>query len=51
MRFARALREAVLGGPHPPSWVWERRRAGGGVLMYGGIPHAPVRLVRGCAER
>ena len=32
-----------LGGPHPPAWVWERRRAGGGVLMYGGI-HAVDRL-------
>lgn len=32
-----------LGGKHPPSWVWERRRAGGGVLMYGGI-HAVDRL-------
>ena len=32
-----------LGGKHPPSWVWERRRAGGGVLMYGGI-HAIDRL-------
>jgi predicted dehydrogenase len=26
-----------LGGDHPPRWVWERERAGGGVLMYGGI--------------
>lgn len=32
-----------LGGAHPPEWVWERRRAGGGVLMYGGI-HAIDRL-------
>lgn len=33
-----------LGGPHPPSWVWSRARAGGGVLMYGGI-HAIDRLL------
>lgn len=33
-----------LGGPHPPSWVWSRRHAGGGVLMYGGI-HAVDRLL------
>jgi UDP-N-acetylglucosamine 3-dehydrogenase len=32
-----------LGGPHPPGWVWQRERAGGGVLMYGGI-HAVDRL-------
>jgi predicted dehydrogenase len=25
------------GGPHPPAWVWEGARSGGGVLMYGGI--------------
>lgn len=33
-----------LGGPHPPSWVWQRAQAGGGVLMYGGI-HAVDRLL------
>jgi predicted dehydrogenase len=33
-----------LGGPHPPAWVWSRARAGGGVLMYGGI-HAIDRLL------
>lgn len=32
------------GGEHPPAWVWERSRAGGGVLMYGGI-HAIDRLL------
>lgn len=36
-------RFSSLGGHHPPSWVWERGRAGGGVLMYGGI-HAIDRL-------
>jgi phthalate 4,5-cis-dihydrodiol dehydrogenase len=33
-----------LGGPHPPSWVWRKHRAGGGVLMYGGI-HAIDRIL------
>ena len=33
-----------LGGPHPPAWVWEQERAGGGVLMYGGI-HAVDRIL------
>jgi predicted dehydrogenase len=33
-----------LGGPHPPGWVWEKERAGGGVLMYGGI-HAVDRIL------
>lgn len=43
-RPATALdRFCSLGGKHPPSWVWERQRAGGGVLMYGGI-HAIDRL-------
>lgn len=32
-----------LGGSHPPRWVWDSARAGGGVLMYGGI-HAIDRL-------
>jgi predicted dehydrogenase len=27
----------VRGGPHVPAWVWEKDKAGGGVLMYGGI--------------
>ena len=31
------------GGTHPPSWVWEREKAGGGVLMYGAI-HSLDRL-------
>jgi UDP-N-acetylglucosamine 3-dehydrogenase len=31
------------GGPHVPQWVWEKRQAGGGVLMYGGI-HSLDRL-------
>lgn len=43
-RPATALdRFCSLGGEHPPSWVWERERAGGGVLMYGGV-HAIDRL-------
>lgn len=33
-----------FGGPHPPAWVWSSARAGGGVLMYGGI-HAIDRLL------
>ena len=33
-----------LGGPHPPGWVWQKERAGGGVLMYGGI-HAVDRIL------
>jgi predicted dehydrogenase len=33
-----------LGGSHPPSWVWSKEHAGGGVLMYGGI-HAVDRLL------
>jgi predicted dehydrogenase len=33
-----------LGGEHPPSWVWSKQHAGGGVLMYGGI-HAIDRLL------
>jgi predicted dehydrogenase len=33
-----------LGGAHPPGWVWDRARAGGGVLMYGGI-HAVDRIL------
>lgn len=37
-RPATALdRFCSLGGPHPPAWVWEHARAGGGVLMYGGV--------------
>jgi predicted dehydrogenase len=36
-------RFAAPGGDHPPAWVWDRARAGGGVLMYGGI-HAVDRL-------
>jgi len=32
------------GGSHPPQWTWSRQRAGGGVLMYGGI-HAVDRLL------
>jgi UDP-N-acetylglucosamine 3-dehydrogenase len=31
------------GGSHPPGWVWEKEKAGGGVLMYGGI-HSIDRL-------
>lgn len=31
------------GGAHVPGWVWEKRQAGGGVLMYGGI-HSLDRL-------
>lgn len=31
------------GGPHVPEWVWKKREAGGGVLMYGGI-HSIDRL-------
>ncbi len=31
------------GGPHVPGWVWQKRQAGGGVLMYGGI-HSIDRL-------
>ena len=31
------------GGQHPPAWVWRRSKAGGGVLMYGGI-HSIDRL-------
>lgn len=34
----------TLGGHHPPAWVWQRDRAGGGVLMYGGI-HSVDRLL------
>jgi predicted dehydrogenase len=41
--FALLDRFCSLGGPHPPSWVWDRAAAGGGVLMYGGI-HAVDRL-------
>jgi predicted dehydrogenase len=33
-----------LGGIHPPSWVWNKAQAGGGVLMYGGI-HALDRML------
>ena len=36
-------RFSSLGGRHPPPWVWSSRRAGRGVLMYGGI-HAVDRL-------
>jgi predicted dehydrogenase len=25
------------GGPHVPGWVWEKRRSGGGILLYSGI--------------
>jgi UDP-N-acetylglucosamine 3-dehydrogenase len=32
------------GGTHPPAWTWSKERAGGGVLMYGGI-HAVDRLL------
>jgi predicted dehydrogenase len=31
------------GGTHVPEWVWQKRQAGGGVLMYGGI-HSIDRL-------
>jgi predicted dehydrogenase len=31
------------GGLHVPGWVWQKRQAGGGVLMYGGI-HSIDRL-------
>ena len=31
------------GGAHVPGWVWDKRRAGGGVLMYTGI-HSIDRL-------
>lgn len=41
--FSLLDRFCSLGGPHPPSWVWDRAAAGGGVLMYGGI-HAVDRL-------
>jgi predicted dehydrogenase len=41
--FSCLDRFCSLGGPHPPSWVWDRAAAGGGVLMYGGI-HAVDRL-------
>jgi UDP-N-acetylglucosamine 3-dehydrogenase len=33
----------VRGGPDVPEWVWDKAKAGGGVLMYGGI-HAVDRL-------
>ncbi len=27
----------INGGKHVPSWVWEKRLAGGGIMMYSGI--------------
>jgi len=41
--FSCLDRFCSLGGAHPPSWVWNRAAAGGGVLMYGGI-HAIDRI-------
>jgi predicted dehydrogenase len=44
-RVATVLdRFCAPGGTHPPAWTWSKERAGGGVLMYGGI-HAIDRLL------